>query len=756
MVTLKEVAERAGVSIATVSYCINGTKSVSAATRGKVMKAIEELNYVPNAAARSLKSESAMEIGVVFPNIDDYYRSEILKGIVDQSEGMNYSVTVAFSYNSPKMERKIINDFVGKNVKGLIIDTCQSENTEYFRKNLLERHISNVFIEHCPEGLNVNFLAFDNYKSYYYLTEKLLKRGYRRIAIMTVPWSLSPAYSAEKGYRDAYRDRGLDCDERMIIYTDTSKEGAFREAMQRLIKEPPQALITASEAILKGALEAFRVCGIRVPEDVCMLTLGEETWNSSNTYPGVLHTSRSAYAMGVQCTELLLKDMEAPALFQKEFHLLDDNLGASRLEIPDVPVRRIAEPPRECREVLRILATSKTLSTVRALQLLSENFTLRTHIEVEFELCATLSELFDRIVQEGDSPEPSYDICLFDVSWLRYLSHAHVLKDITALVDSMPELKERFMEKNLSNCFYHQICYGIPIIGGTHLLFYRRDLFETPSIQREFQQQHHLPLRPPMTWTEFNGIARFFTRKFNPDSPTVAGTAIQGGLTEDLVLEILIRLWGFGGGLMDENGKLALNTPQNIRGFQSILETMEYTAQESTDTPSDTIFRDFGNGKMAMLISFSEYASQIKDEVHSDIITKIGYGQVPGRSPANVGWNLGVNPRTEKLDAVWLFFQWFSDRQNSYYLTILSGQSASIYPYKNHELIKLYPWLSLSEAGQESSRSRIYPYRGNQRMVKPREIEKILREIFEEMMGQTERIPALLESGQKKIQRLFV
>lgn len=756
MVTLKEVAERAGVSIATVSYCINGTKSVSAATRGKVMKAIEELNYVPNAAARSLKSESAMEIGVVFPNIDDYYRSEILKGIVDQSEGMNYSVTVAFSYNSPKMERKIINDFVGKNVKGLIIDTCQSENTEYFRKNLLERHISNVFIEHCPEGLNVNFLAFDNYKSYYYLTEKLLKRGYRRIAIMTVPWSLSPAYSAEKGYRDAYRDRGLDCDERMIIYTDTSKEGAFREAMQRLIKEPPQALITASEAILKGALEAFRVCGIRVPEDVCMLTLGEETWNSSNTYPGVLHTSRSAYAMGVQCTELLLKDMEAPALFQKEFHLLDDNLGASRLEIPDVPVRRVTEPPRECREVLRILATSKTLSTVRALQLLSENFTLRTHIEVEFELCATLSELFDRIVQEGDSPEPSYDICLFDVSWLRYLSHAHVLKDITALVDSMPELKERFMEKNLNNCFYHQVCYGIPIIGGTHLLFYRRDLFETPSIQREFQQQHHLPLRPPMTWTEFNGIARFFTRKFNPDSPTVAGTAIQGGLTEDLVLEILIRLWGFGGGLMDENGKLALNTPQNIRGFQSILETMEYTAQESTDTPSDTIFRDFGNGKMAMLISFSEYASQIKDEVHSDIITKIGYGQVPGRSPANVGWNLGVNPRTEKLDAIWLFFQWFSDRQNSYYLTILSGQSASIYPYKNHELIKLYPWLSLSEAGQESSRSRIYPYRGNQRMVKPREIEKILREIFEEMMGQTERIPALLESGQKKIQRLFV
>ena len=65
------------------------------------------------------------------------------------------------------------------------------------------------------------------------------------------------------------------------------------------------------------------------------------------------------------------------------------------------------------------------------------------------------------------------------------------------------------MEKNLNNCFYHQVCYGIPIIGGTHLLFYRRDLLKRRLSSGNFQQQHHLPLRPPMTWTEFNGIARF-------------------------------------------------------------------------------------------------------------------------------------------------------------------------------------------------------------------------------------------------------
>ena len=258
----------------------------------------------------------------------------------------------------------------------------------------------------------MNFLAFDNYNSYYYLTEKLLEKGYEKIAIMTVPWGLSPAYSAEKGYKDAYRKCGREYDERMIIYTETSKEDAFREAMQRLIKDPPQALITASEAILKGALEAFSVCGLKVPDDICVLTLGEETWNGSNTYPGVLHTSRSAYAMGVQCTELLLKDMEAPTLFQKEFHLLDDNLEASRLEIPEAPPVRLHGQSRKRKEVLRILATSKTLSTIRALQLLSENFTLKTQIEVEFELCS-LQELFDRIIQEPSQPEPAtISVCL--------------------------------------------------------------------------------------------------------------------------------------------------------------------------------------------------------------------------------------------------------------------------------------------------------------------------------------------------------
>lgn len=753
MITLKEVAERAGVSIATVSYCINGTKSVSAASRSKVTKAIEELNYVPNAAARSLKQDTVMEIGIVFPNIDDYYRSEILKGIVDRSEVAHYSVTVAFSYNSPKMEQKIIQDFIGKNVRGLIIDTCQPENADYFKKNLLDREIATVFINQYPEGLNVNFLAFDNHKSYYYMTRSLLNKGYDRICAVMWPCGSPTPYSAISGYEDAYRDMGKKPDPSMVLYTDSSKENSFRKVMQRLVQVTPQAVIAASETILKGALEALRVNGLRVPEDVCVLALGEETWNGSNSYPGVLHTARSAYTLGEEATQLLVKNMESPAFFEKEFHLLDDNLEECELDIPVYIQRKPEAAPRR-KDKLRILASNLTLNSVQAMQMMAESFSRQTQIEVEFKT-HTLEEVFHHIVREKEQPESTYDICVYDISWLRYLVKAGALREVTGLMESRPELAERFMDKNLDNCRYHQVYYGFPFIGGTQLLFYRRDLFETPSIQRAFRQQHHLPLRPPTTWTEFNGIAKFFTRRFNPNSPTIYGTAIEGGLQADMMLELLIRLWSFGGGLMDENGKLTLNTPQNVRGMQSILETISYTDQEVTEMSQERLFRDFGNGDVAMIISFSEYASRIRDEVHGDIITKIGYSQVPGRVPANVGWNIGVNPRTDKMAAIERFIDWYSGRQNSCYLAVLSGQSAVKYPHKNHELLKLYPWLSLSEAGQQSARSRIYPYAGRQRLVAPREIEGVFNDIVREMQENPHRIAELLTAGQKRIEKLF-
>ena len=108
---------------------------------------------------------------------------------------------------------------------------------------------------------------------------------------------------------------------------------------------------------------------------------------------------------------------------------------------------------------------------------------------------------------------------MVDVSWMRYLTQEECLLDITKFIQSRSLDTSHIVRKNLENCCFKGHYYALPIIGGTHLLFYRKDYFSSTRLQQAFQNQHQISLRPPKTWTEFNGIARFFTREYNPYPP---------------------------------------------------------------------------------------------------------------------------------------------------------------------------------------------------------------------------------------------
>ena len=750
MTTLKDVAKQAGVSLATASYCVNNSKSLRGETRAKIMKAVEELNYIPNAGARNLKVSKSNEIGVVTPEIDDHAHSEILKGIVSAAEEMGYILNIAFSYNNPKMEQKLIKELISKNVAGLIIMTCQPNNIEFFRKTILERDIPNVFLERFPVGLDVNFYAFDDYKTCYQLTKKLIDKGYRDIALVSGSNNLFAGYDSASGFIDAHDDCHISYQQSQIIETNMTKESAFRETMYNLVASPPQAIITISEALAKGVLEACSICNIKVPQDVCVLYLGEESWNKTNYYPDVIPTIRTVYTMGKIATETLINDIANPNNSEKTFNLLQDKGIVGNIEIPSPP--RVATEKTVEKQVVKVLVTE--MPTTKALEALTRNFALEYNAEFQFDF-VSYRELIETIRSDGDKGNNEYDLYLYDVSWLTYLANAEVLLDLTPFLTSNEKLLKSFVPKNMENCKYKDKYFGIPIIGGANILFYRRDLFESTTIQRMFNEQHRLPLRAPRTWSEFNGIARFFTKKYNENSPTEYGTAITGYINEEMALEIQIRLWGLNGGFYDEDGRLSLVTPQNIKAFKHLLETNKYVERDASETSISQSFQDFGAGKTAMLISYSEYATQIRDEIHGDIISRIGYAQLPGTKAANVGWNLGVNKHSDKLPLIEKYFEWIGQKQTSYYMTILSGQSTVAEPYKNHELLKLYPWMELTEEGQSRAKSRIYPYRGNGSLIPPYQVEEVLCQMFAKMKEKPEAIKRILAIGEKKIQRLF-
>ena len=127
MVTIKDVARRAGVSVATVSNYLNKTKPVSGETAARVAKAVEELQYTQNLMAKSLKSSVYNSIGVILPNLSDSYYVQIFQGIESAFNDANTDMNLAFSYDIPEMETKAALQMLEKQVRGLIVVTCQPD-----------------------------------------------------------------------------------------------------------------------------------------------------------------------------------------------------------------------------------------------------------------------------------------------------------------------------------------------------------------------------------------------------------------------------------------------------------------------------------------------------------------------------------------------------------------------------------------------------------------------------------------------------
>ena len=166
------------------------------------------------------------------------------------------------------------------------------------------------------------------------------------------------------------------------------------------------------------------------------------------------------------------------------------------------------------------------------------------------ESCATLTQ--------------AYDFYTYDVPWLEYMVQNMCLADISSFIESDSFKKDQFFQSGFRNCQLNGRYFGIPVSGGTQLLFYRKDLFENRELQTEYQKRSLISLRAPRTWKEFNDVAAFFTRKENPASPTEYGASFAGAIDEELAPEILIRLWACGGKLWDNYHRPTFHTKEKI------------------------------------------------------------------------------------------------------------------------------------------------------------------------------------------------
>ena len=156
-----------------------------------------------------------------------------------------------------------------------------------------------------------------------------------------------------------------------------------------------------------------------------------------------------------------------------------------------------------------------------------------------------------------------------------------------------------------------------------------------------------------------------------------------------------------------------------------------------------------------MLVTYSEYASEISSSISNNIIGRVGYEALPGRTPISVGWNLGLNPYTNQPEAVYEYFKWLCRSDISFYMTIVDGQSPVMAPYNSHELLKLYPWMELTEKSFAYCRKRIGPYRQKSLIIPQNKLERILCEILKNILQKGMPVSESLLTGQKEMELLF-
>jgi len=267
-VTIREVASRAGVSIATVSRVFNNSDPVDEGTRERVKKAATELRYVPNVLGRSLSMRRTDSIGLLLPDLFGEFFSEVIRGCDQTAQKNHYQLLVSSSHSNRKQIEAALRMMRGR-VDALVIMSPHID-AEALTENL-PRTLPVLLLDCRVESNGFDSLNIDNEAGAAAMTKHLLAHGHRRIAIIRGTEGNVDASERLRGYRAAMEAAGVPLDERLQVAGDfTEASGYDAVGMLLAVSPPPTAIFASNDSMAIGALSALRDQGIRIPEQLAL------------------------------------------------------------------------------------------------------------------------------------------------------------------------------------------------------------------------------------------------------------------------------------------------------------------------------------------------------------------------------------------------------------------------------------------------------------------------------------------------------
>ncbi len=300
--TIRDVAKAAGVSLATASRAFNRTGRVSAAAVAAVEQAAQRLGYEPDAIAQSMRTRSTGVIGLLVSDFANPLYARIITAVEARLQQGGYALLLANTHNDGQRERAMVELFRRRRVDGLIMGPCEAERPEML--DALGLPVVALDRDFGPAASGVHV---DHYHGALQATRYLLNLGHQRIALMTPGSVLRPGRERIAGFRDAFAERGLQPEARLIRAERSAMDFAFSEALALLsAPQAPTAFVCLGTRILSGVLQGLRHAGRSVPDDVSVLSVGD-TDLSQLFSPTITALTWDLEAVGTAVAELMLK-----------------------------------------------------------------------------------------------------------------------------------------------------------------------------------------------------------------------------------------------------------------------------------------------------------------------------------------------------------------------------------------------------------------------------------------------------------------
>lgn len=301
--TMKDIAKRTGLGLATISSYFNGG-NVREKNRKKIEEAIEELHYEVNEVARGLKTNATKTIGVVIPELNNVFCSEIITGMEDVLRSHGYATIICDCRTDRKLEKEAVEFLTRKRVDGIINMPVDVSGTHLKAFDRTGKPI--VIIDRKIQGLSCDSVLVDNERAAEDAVEFLMENGHRNIGIIVGPQEIFTAQERLKGYYAAHEKRGIPVQESLIYHGDYIIQGGVK-GLEELVKKNPQmtAVFVTNYEMTMGAVIGINELGIHMPKELSMIGFDNLQFARACS-PKLTIVSQPTEAIGEKVAQMIL------------------------------------------------------------------------------------------------------------------------------------------------------------------------------------------------------------------------------------------------------------------------------------------------------------------------------------------------------------------------------------------------------------------------------------------------------------------